>query len=355
MNSNKSLVIVFLKILLYPISFIYGCIISVRNLLYNVGILSSKKFKIPLISVGNISVGGTGKTPQIEYLIRLLKEKYQIGTLSRGYGRDTSGFLYVTKDSLSTEVGDEPRQFKLKFPDVTVAVDKSRVHGIKKMQVDQPELNVILLDDAFQHRAVKSGLSILLTDFGKLYFNDQLLPVGTLREFTSGVLRADIVIVTKCPDALTPIEKRCITSDLKLLPYQHVYFSTIKYAAPIPLFANSNIAITTDTHILLLTGIANALPLVNFISEKTNHILHFEYRDHHEYTVVEMEELKRKFESIATADKIIITTEKDAMRLNKIGLLEIIKPLPFFYIPIETSFLFDETDGFNKQILDYVK
>lgn len=344
-----------LRLLLLPVSFIYGCIVAIRNFLYNTGILPSKKFKIPVISVGNLTVGGTGKTPQIEYLIRLLNEKYPVATLSRGYARSTSGFIYVNSNSTSTEVGDEPRQFKLKFPDVTVAVDANRVHGIKKLLHDHKELRVILLDDAFQHRAVKPSVSILLTDHSKLFYKDEVLPSGTLREYKSGAKRADIIIVTKCPASLSPIEKRCLTSDINPQAYQQVYFTTISYGELIPVTQQKVPEINAETHIILLTGIVNAQPLIKHLSAKTVHITHIPYPDHHEYSIVELVNLKQKFENITSANKIIITTEKDAMRIDKAGLLEVVQQLPLFYIPIETVFLFDEGEAFNKQIREYVK
>lgn len=345
-----------LRLLLLPFSILYGCIGAARNFFYSVGILPSKKFNLPVISVGNLAAGGTGKTPQIEYLIRLLNDKYPVATLSRGYGRKTSGFIYVSENSTSFEVGDEPRQFKLKFPAIPVAVDTSRVRGIKKLGQDHPELRAVLLDDAFQHRAVKPAISILLSDFSKLYNKDQLLPTGTLREFKSGASRANIIIVTKCPANLSPIEKRCLTRDMDPLAYQQIYFTSISYGEPIPLLDNKSIAtITAATHIVLLTGIVNPDPLITYISVKTKNITHIEYPDHHEYSIVELVKLKQQFENISTKHKIIITTEKDAMRIDKEGLLEVVQGLPLFYIPIETIFLFDEGEAFNKQILDHVK
>jgi tetraacyldisaccharide 4'-kinase len=344
-----------LRLILLPISFLYGCINTVRNFLYSMGILPSTSFKIPVISVGNLTVGGTGKTPQIEYLIRLLKDKYAVATLSRGYGRSTSGFVYADQNSTSTAVGDEPRQFKHKFTDLPVAVDANRVHGIKKLQEDHPELKAILLDDAFQHRAVKPAVSILLSDYSKLYYNDDVLPTGTLREFKGGARRADIIVITKCPANFSPIEKRVVTSNIHPEPYQQIYFTSIVYGELVPMLEQKDATLNSETHVILLTGIANAAPLINFISGKTKHITHIDYPDHHEYSIVEMENLRKQFESIPSPNKIIITTEKDAMRIDKAGIIEVVQRLPLFYIPIETTFLFDEGEAFNKQILEHVK
>ena len=344
-----------LRILLLPVSFLYGSGVSIRNFFYNIGLLPSKNFKVPILSVGNLSVGGTGKTPQIEYLIRLLKDKYAVATLSRGYGRRTSGFRYVKNDSTSTDVGDEPRQFAHKFSGIPIAVDANRVHGIKKLMEDHAGLKAILLDDAFQHRAVKAGVSILLTDYSRLYYSDQVVPTGSLREFKSGARRADIIVVTKCPRNLSPIEKRCVSRDLKPFPYQQVYFTTIGYGELIPLTNQSPKKIESASHVLLLTGIANANPLLAYIKETTKQVTHLSYPDHHEYSIVELENLRKQFEAIGSENKMIITTEKDAMRIDKAGLLEVVQHLPLFYLPIETVFLFDEGEQFNKHILDYVK
>jgi len=350
-----------IRLLLLPFSFLYGTLVSIRNILYDIGIFRSKKFNIPVISVGNLCTGGSGKTPQIEYLIRLLSPVCQLATLSRGYGRSTSGFLMVSEQSPSTEVGDEPRQFKHKFPSVPVAVDGDRVHGIKKLCRDISSLGIVLLDDAFQHRAVKPGLSILLTDFSDRYDKDMVLPAGNLREFRSGAKRADVIIVTKCPETLSPIEKRCITRDLKPQAYQHVYFSKIIYGRLISLTIQNKqpdqneIKLQATTRVLLLTGIANAEPLFQYISAKTKNIRHIRFSDHHEYSMVELLNLKQQFDQLNGSDKIIITTEKDAMRIDKSGLLEVVQDLPLFYLPIEASFLFDESESFNKFIRDYVK
>jgi len=224
-----------LRILFYPLSLLYGTIMLCRNKLYDVGFFSSSAFNIPIISVGNLSMGGTGKTPHIEYLIRLLKPEFYIATLSRGYGRKTKDFLLADTQSTVNDIGDEPLQFKNKFPKMPVAVDEKRLRGVKRILELFPSIQSILLDDAFQHRPVKSGLSIVLTDFNKLYIDDHVVPSGTLREFPMGIKRADIIIITKCPHIPLPIERKGIVDKLKLLPHQKIFFTTICYGEFIPL------------------------------------------------------------------------------------------------------------------------
>ena len=348
-----------LRIILIPFSFLYGCIGAVRNYLYNAGLLHSKEFGIPVICVGNLSAGGTGKTPQIEYLIRLISPLYSVATLSRGYGRLSSGFRYAAQDSISTEVGDEPRQFKTRFPTIPVAVDEKRVHGIQQLLTDYPQLGIVLLDDAFQHRQVKPSLSIVLTDFESLYYKDRTLPSGTLREFQSGIHRAHIIVITKCPTTISPIEKRCIIGDIRPRPYQRVFFSTIRYGELVGINPNKENkklpVIDQQCTVMVVCGIANPTPLLNHIGTKTNKTIPLCFGDHHEYTMVELENIKRQFESIPNHNKIIVTTEKDAMRLYKDGLNDIVALLPIFYIPIQTDFLFKEGDIFDAQIIEHIE
>lgn len=352
----------FLRLLAYPLALIYGSITFLRNKCYDLGFISARDFNIPIISVGNLTSGGTGKTPHIEYLIRLLKKKYKLATLSRGYGRKSSGFLLADENSSSFDIGDEPRQFKKKFDDdIIVAVDGNRVRGIKKLLKAFSDLKLILLDDAFQHRAVKAGLSILLTDYSNMYYDDNLLPTGTLREFKSGVERADIIIVTKTPQLFSPLEKRRVFKEIKPEAYQRVYFSYIKYGNFISFHDRNKIMFDKELYfrgnytIMLLSGIANSAPLEYFLKQKTKKLLSERFSDHHEYSIAELNRVREKFNAIPTDSKIIITTEKDAMRLDKPGLKEILQTLPLFYIPIEVCFHDKDEEEFNNQITDYVK
>ena len=353
----------FLRILAFPLSLLYGIILSVRNKMYDLGIFSSKEFAIPVISVGNLCVGGTGKTPHIEYLIRLLKTEFYIATLSRGYGRKTKGFILADTQSTAAEIGDEPMQFKRKYNNVRVAVDAKRVQGISQMLVAYPSLQTVLLDDAFQHRAVKPGVNILLSDYSKLYPHDFVLPTGTLREFRSGAIRADIIIVTKCPNILLPIERKRLISEIKPMPHQRVYFSYIRYGDIIPLHAAGDqknpfpkeFYFERNYSMLLVTGIANTAPLEYYLKDKVKNLERAKFPDHHVFSDADMESIKKIFNNIAAANKIILTTEKDAMRLKSPEYAEALKDLPVFYMPIEIDFHDKDKEEFNEQIIHYVR
>jgi len=360
----------FLQILVFPLSIVYGAILYLRNKLYDFGIFPSTKFNVPVISVGNLSVGGTGKTPHIEYLIRLLGSEFQIATLSRGYGRKTKGFVLSGPNSTVTDIGDEPLQFSNKFPELPVAVDAKRVRGVKEILKLFPSIQTILLDDAFQHRSIKPGLSIVLTDFSKLYLNDFVVPSGSLREFRSGIERADIIIVTKCPQVLLPIERKRLIKEIKPLPHQNIYFSTIKYGEFLPLQKEKLNPFSKEYYfehhysVVLLTGIANTLPLEYYLKDKVKTIIPVKFPDHHSFTKNDLEEVKKIFDNIASSNKIIVTTEKDAMRLKRPEFSAFLSQLPLFYIPIEIDFynkdknvLQNDSAGqeFNEQILHYVR
>jgi tetraacyldisaccharide 4'-kinase len=330
-----------------------------RNKLYDLGIISIKEFKTPVISIGNLCVGGTGKTPHTEYLIRLLKHEFYIATLSRGYGRKTKGFLIADTQSTSNDIGDEPLQFKRKFNNVRIAVDAKRVNGIQQLKINYPSLQCILLDDAFQHRSVNPGLSILLTDYSKLYVNDFVMPTGSLREFRSGASRADIIIVTKCPKILLPIERKRLIHEIKSMPHQRVYFSYIKYGDFRPINTEEKNPFSKEFYfernysILLLTGIANTSSLEYYL--KVKNLERVKYPDHHKYTLKDLEHVKKIFNNIATSNKIILTTEKDAMRLKSPEYANAIAELPVFYIPIEIDFHDKDKEQFNEQIVHYVR
>jgi tetraacyldisaccharide 4'-kinase len=351
----------FLRIILFPFSILYGCLVFVRNKCYDWGLFSSTEFQLPTISVGNLSAGGTGKTPHIEYLIRLLKNEFYIATLSRGYGRKTKGFLLADTQATASDIGDEPMQFKKKFSGLRVAVDGKRVRGIKKLIAEYPSLQSILLDDAFQHRAVKPGMSIVLTDFSKMYLNDFMLPTGSLREFRSGMQRADIIIVTKCPEILLPIERKRLLNEINPQPHQRVYFSYIKYGDFIPVNGEGTNLLAKEFYfdrnfsIALLTGIANTKPLDYYLKDKVKNLTPIKYPDHHAFTKTDIEAIQKIFNNIAAANKIILTTEKDAMRLKDPAYAEMIKNMPLFYIPIEIEFHHKDKEEFNEQLIHYVR
>ena len=345
-----------LRIFLIPFALIYGWIISIRNLLFNWKILPSAKFALPVISVGNLSVGGTGKTPHIEYLIRLLSPDYDVSTLSRGYGRKSKGFKKATVEDYVSNIGDEPLQYFRKFNSIGVFVDEKRRRGIRKILQMNKNAEVILLDDAFQHRYVEPGLSILLTDFHRLYSRDYLLPAGKLREPVAGARRADIIIVTKTERVLSPILARQIIDELKPKSHQQVYFSFIKYGIFTSLWNNDQ-KLEEEMHfgaILLFAGIANTYPIEEYLREYCNELVVVRFKDHHQYTTQDLNRIKRNFDDLYSPNKLLITTEKDAMRLLQPELVEIAVQLPVFYLPIEVEIHKKYKQQFDNQILNYV-
>ncbi len=346
----------FIQILLFPLAICYGLIIHIRNLLFDFHILPSKLFPLPVISVGNLSVGGTGKTPHIEYLIRLLQPYYKIATLSRGYGRKSKGFVEASNLSDARQIGDEPMQFVNKFEDVIVTVDEKRTRGINSMLEKHPELQVILLDDAFQHRYVKPGLSILLSDYDRLYCNDYPLPSGTLREFRSGASRADIIVITKTPKVFSPITKRMILENLNLSPGQQALFSYISYGELFSVFTTDEIAVPAKiTNILLFTGIASDYPLRERLERMCSDLVVEKFPDHHPYSQKDIEKIIGRFKDLPTQKKIIVTTEKDVMRLKNQEFVGYFKNLPLFCIPMKIEFHGTDKTTFDEAILKYVK
>ncbi len=346
----------FLRLILLPLALLYGIITFIRNKLFDWRIIPSKSFDFPVISVGNLSVGGTGKTPHVEYIIRLLKNEFNVAALSRGYKRKTKGFVLADEQTGVNEMGDEPVQFYKKFPDIKVAVDEKRVRGIKTLIKRFPELKAIILDDAFQHRYVKPGLSILLTDFHKLYVNDYPLPTGSLREFRSGAKRADIIIVTKTSNVLSPITRRRLTGLIKPRDFQKLYFSYIEHGSftAIP-GVNFNPDKSKYNTILLVAGIANTYPLERYLKKHCEELEILKFPDHHKYTLKDMEEIIESFDNIFSKNKIIVTTEKDAVRFMDKDILDTIKNLPICYMPIKVVFHSEDREEFNNQILSYVR
>ncbi|WP_321424706.1 tetraacyldisaccharide 4'-kinase [uncultured Bacteroides sp.] len=348
---------------LYPLSFLYGLGVSLRNKMFDWGILRSKSYDIPVICIGNITVGGTGKTPHTEYLIKLLKKEFKVAVLSRGYKRKSKGFVLATPISSANEIGDEPYQIKQKFPEIAVSVDKDRCHGIETLcdNKKESELGVILLDDAFQHRYVNPGMSILLVDFNRQICDDALLPAGRLREPLSGKNRANIVIVTKCPRLMKPMDFRIITKRLDLYPYQQLYFTSYKYGNLTPIFSGSNIRkrslaqIEKNENILLLTGIASPKQLLQDLERYSSHITPLTFADHHDFTENDLKTLKETFDNLSGEKKIIITTEKDAARLTQFTNLDETIQKNIFALPIEVKFLLNQEDAFNQNIIEYVR
>jgi len=345
-----------IQIILFPLAFCYGLLMFFRNLFFDWGIIPSEKFNLPVINVGNLSCGGTGKTPQIEYLIRLLSPKYFIATLSRGYGRESDGFIIGSKRSQAKYIGDEPMQFVKKFDGIKVAVDNKRKRGIKLLVQKYPSLDVILLDDAFQHRSVRPGLNILLTDYHSLYTEDFVLPSGRLREPRRGAKRADVILVTKTPKIFSPITKRRIIEDISPRKNQDVLFTYIKYGNP-TLVHESSLFVYPPvvSRILLFTGIANDYPFREHLQRMCSELMVIKFPDHHLYTLKDIEKVLKTFNEIPSRRKVIITTEKDLMRLKTHELNTILKTIPLFYVPIEIVFQGNDQEKFDKLILTYVE
>ena len=319
---------------LLPLSWLYGLVVSIRNLMFDMGILKSKKFDIPVICVGNITVGGTGKTPHTEYLIRLLSKDHQVAVLSRGYKRKSKGYILAQEDTPVTEIGDEPFQMKHKFPDIHMAVDKNRRNGIQQLMQPEvvPTTDVIILDDAYQHRHVQAGLNILLMDYHRLIYFDKLLPAGRLREQESGKTRADIILITKCPRHITPMERRGIIQSLGLEYWQKVFFTSFKYPDHLNDFGENP---------LLVTGIASSEQMIYDLQKLLPKFDVMSFPDHHHFTQEDIQAIRAR-----AAGRTIITTEKDATRLHGLENLQV--------IPIEVEFLYGKGEEFNQLIKHFV-
>ncbi len=349
-----------IKILLYPLSIIYGLVVGIRNKLFDISVLKSKEFPIPIISVGNITVGGTGKTPHIEYLIELLSKEYKVAVLSRGYKRKSRDFVIANINTPVSQIGDEPWQLKEKYPNVTIAVDRNRVRGIERLMKELPDLDIILLDDAFQHRYVKPGISILLIDYSRPILKDHIMPYGWLRESSSERFRADIILFSKSPEIIKPIDRRVLVKHLDVLANQHVYFTSIAYCEPQPVFTDTQLEITykkiaaENYSILLVTGIANPAPLKAELEKYTDNFKMISYPDHHFFTQNDLRKIHNELETLPGDKKIILTTEKDMARLKEFASI-MLGPNQWFYIPIHIAFHPTEDESFNKYIFHYVK
>ena len=341
------------RIVLLPFSLLYGGIIWLRNRFYDWGILDKVSFNLPIICVGNLSIGGTGKSPMVELLLEYLTPTFQTATLSRGYKRKTKGYVLATPASTALEIGDEPMVFHLKFPQAAVAVGESRVEAIPQLLQDRDDIEVIILDDAFQHRAIQAGLNIVLTEYANRYTSDFFLPTGDLRDEVQSARRAQIIVVTKCPPDLSVSEAEKIRKSLNLLSHQSLFFTTLAYGSP---FHILDTAKKTDLHAkmeaLLVTGIANAAPLETYILNRVFTYEKMPYSDHHIFTIDDMKDIEKQFAKLQSSDKLILTTEKDAVRLIKFG--TVLQHLPIYVIPIKHAFLFNEEHLFRESILNFV-
>ena len=338
----------FFRWILLPFSLIYQCIIIVRNLLYDYQLLKSKSYRTPTIVIGNLAIGGTGKSPMTEYLLTLLKDQYRIATLSRGYGRKTKGFKFVETTSTAIEVGDEPLQFKNKFPDITVAVCEDRCAG---MDVLQHEHDVVILDDAYQHRKLKPGYSILLFDYQSLFKPLLTLPTGDFRDDIRASKRADIIVITKCPETISETDKMHI--EQRIRPYNScpIFYSHIVYSTPKDLNGFTQDIELQNKEIVLFCGIANPTPLVKYLESKNNRVQLIQFPDHHNYTQADFQHVLDKYHSLSATEKLIITTEKDKQRIDSASF----ESVPFYYIPIQIEFADQQQHTLNHFILNYIQ
>lgn len=342
-----------LKIGLIIPALFYGIIVWLRNWMYDHGYLHEQAFDFPVINVGNLAAGGTGKTPHIEYLIKLLISNYHIATLSRGYKRNTTGFRMVEINSTEEEVGDEPLLFKLKFSDVSVYVGEDRLLAIPQILHLKPNVEVILLDDAFQHRSVQPGLNILLTDFHRPFYDDQILPLGYLRDSRKSYLRADIIIVTKCPVTLTQAEEIEIKQRIKPTSYQRVFFSIIEYQPAYAFFDfYEKLILNEKQHLCIIAGIANENPLIEYVSSFTKNITVKKYRDHFRFDESTINDWNHFYQN--NPEVIFITTEKDAVRLTKYNAELRKNPIPLYVLPIEIKIIGSNKEKFNYYIHAYI-
>ncbi len=344
---------------LKPLSWLYGIGVGVRNTLFDLGILNSQSYDIPVINVGNITVGGTGKTPHVEYLIGILSKHYRTAVLSRGYKRRSKGYILASTDTPMDQIGDEPWLIKQKFPEVYVAVDANRRRGIDRLCNDPEtsDVEVILLDDAYQHRYVKPGINMLLVDYHRMITDDWLLPAGRLREPTSSKKRADMVIVTKCPPDIKPMGFRVIQRALNLKPHQRLFFSTLHYANLCGIFNDKEKPMKNlreeNQHVLLLTGIGNPEQMEQDLQRYADHITHLSFPDHHYFTPKDIRHINETFEQIP-APRLIITTEKDVTRLIDLeGLSEEVRENAYV-LPIKIEIMRKENTTFNEKITGYV-
>lgn len=341
------------KICLLPFAWLYDAITSIRNWAFDNQKLSETSFRIPIINVGNLAVGGTGKTPHVEYIANLLRNKYKTATLSRGYKRKTTGLVFADHKANANTIGDEPMQYFFKFSNVTVAVCEKRVDGVKGIIEQDKTTRAVICDDAYQHRYIKPDINILLTDYKRTYVNDYLLPYGRLRENKNGAQRAHIIIVTKCPKNISITEREEIIKELRPLPDQEVYFSYITYCPMYDFMGIDAVAEIKNKNILLITGIANNESIVQHLKMFNQSVKVQQYPDHHYFTPHEIDFMKETYDQWEVTNKVIVTTEKDIVRLalhypNITGW-----NIPIYVLPIEIDFIADKTI-FNQSILKKV-
>ena len=337
-----------------PLSWLYGMVVHIRHKLFDLKILRSEEFDIPVVCIGNLTVGGTGKTPVAELLIERFSEHYRVGVLSRGYRRKTKGFELSTPTSSARTIGDEPRQMKLKYPSVPVAVCEKRAEGIRLLRKAHPEIELIILDDAFQHRYVEPWVNILLMDYNNPVYRDRLLPWGRLRDTRNQIHRANFVLVTKCPDDLNPLDMRIVINSLGLFPYQSLYFTRMRQGEITPLFADRAVGkVREGDPVIAMSGIANPVPLLENLRKRFDVVAELTFDDHHTYRLSDMRRLEALF--AAYPDAVVLTTEKDAVKLtNRKKVPEAVQQR-LYYVPIHVSFVADSESEFLRQLELYVR
>ena len=356
MDSKNILYYIFsvVRVFLYPFALIYGAIVWLRNRMYDAKFFSSIEFSVPVITVGNLSTGGTGKTPHVEYLVRLLQYQYQVATMSRGYKRHTQGFLIADAQTNALRIGDEPMQYHLKFPELVVSVAEERMIGIPALLQRRPDVDVILLDDAYQHRSVKAGLSILITDYSRPFYKDHILPFGSLRENRGAYQRANIILVSKCPMDLSVQDAREIEAKINPLPHQNVFFTGIQYDKPYNFITHEQVFLNSK-NIILVCGIARPEPLIAFLKNRAADVHTLSYQDHHYFVTPDLEEIKAAYDNWDVPNKIIVTTEKDAARLHlHMGKLSAWN-IQVAVLPITVAVLFGKGSEFDTTVLRYVE
>ncbi len=337
------------KLFLWFASQLYGLIVAVRNLLYDLGLLRSASFSIPVICVGNITAGGTGKTPHVIWLAEKLSRHTRVAVLSRGYLRKSRGFLPVTPDSAPADAGDEPLLMARSLPHSRVYVDRDRVKGIREILHREPETGAVVLDDGFQHRAVRAGMNMILTDRNRLMTRDRLLPLGLLREHIGSVRRADVIVVTKCPEDISLTEKRQITGELRAAgATAPVFFTSLAYGTPGNLFTGSPREITPETRVLMVTGIANPEPMAEYLGSVAGSVTRIDFPDHHSFTAGDIRRIASSFDEMGGTDKIIVTTTKDGVRLKEIANIAVHVRQALHYLPLTVQFVENEDEFLNK-------
>ncbi len=343
------------KIFTTPVSWIYGLVVFIRHKLFDWGVLPTEEFDIPVVCVGNLTVGGTGKTPHTEFLVEYLSRYYKVAVLSRGYKRKTRGFLLAATDSSFLKIGDEPKQIKMKFPDVPVAVCEKRADGIKRLRRIYPEIELIILDDAFQHRYVEPWVSILLMDYHRPVYKDKFLPLGRLRDTVKRMDKAQMVVVTKCPDDIKPIDMRVISKELQLYPYQSLYFSRFRQGGLVPLFPEHGEPFPRHgQNVLAMAAIANPSGFFGELSGKFRVVKTLVFRDHHTYKVRDLEKIKKTL-SVCPEGTIVVMTEKDAVKFTNRKRIPVELQKKLYFAPIEVCFLDGGETGFLRQIREYVR